>query len=52
MNLIENAKKRAEKNDKSKINSASANTIVQFTDIKAKSIAGQRTLRDLMVRIK
>ncbi|MBP5711216.1 MAG: gliding motility protein GldM [Bacteroidales bacterium] len=37
---------------KSKINSASANTIVQFTDIRAESIAGKRTLRDLMVRIK
>ena len=37
---------------KSKINNAGSNTIVQFTDIRATSIAGQRTLRDLMVRIR
>lgn len=37
---------------KSKIQSASSNTTVQFTDIKVQSIAGTRTLRDIMVRIK
>lgn len=37
---------------KTKINNAGSNTIIQFTDIRATSIAGQRTLRDLMVRIR
>lgn len=37
---------------KSKIQKAGPNTIIQFTDIKANSIAGTRTLRDLMIRIK
>ncbi len=37
---------------RSKINSASSNTTIQFTDIKVSSIAGTRTLRDIMVRIR
>lgn len=37
---------------KNKINNSGSNTIIQFTDIRATSIAGQRTLRDLMVRIR
>lgn len=34
------------------INSASSGTVLVFSDIKATSIAGQRTLRDITVRIK
>lgn len=34
------------------INSASAGTVLVFSDIKATSIAGQRTLRDITIRIK
>lgn len=37
---------------KSAIKSASAGTVIIFSDIKASSIAGQRTLRDITIRIK
>jgi len=37
---------------KSAIQSAGAGTVIIFSDIKASSIAGQRTLRDITIRIK
>ena len=36
----------------SAINSASSGTVLIFSDIKASSIAGTRTLRDITVRIR
>ncbi len=36
----------------SAINSASSGTVLVFSDIKASSIAGERTLRDITIRIK
>ena len=36
----------------SSIQSASVGTVIIFSDIKASSIAGDRTLRDITIRIK